>query len=368
MLTEERRAEVQLESEIVEVADVHEVVELFFERRWTDGLPIVPPTEEKVVEMINYVGRDPQEILGEIPPHNGIATIEKLAINTVMAGCRPQYFPVVIAAVEAILDPKHNLNGTQTTQSGVEQLLIVNGPVVKELAINYGDSVFGRGFRANGTIGRAVRLILWNLGRNFPGDPDRSTHSHPGSWSFCIAEDEDASPWGPLHAEKGFPPESSAVTVFCCEAPHPALAHGTVNQILKSVCGAIASPGSGNYLWLGGGSEILVTISALNAEQFRREGCSKRDVKEYIWEEARVSYGKIASTGMLSLPELGGSNFADLLWPKWIDRTSPESLIPVTLSPDDIHVVVCGGQGSWCTVCHGWGYGGIAVTREVKTP
>lgn len=288
----------KLESEIVEVADAHEAVELFFERRWTDGLPIVPPTEEKVMEMLKYARRDPQEVLGEIPPYNGVATIEKLAINSVMAGCLPQYFPVVIAAVEAMLDPKHNLNGTQTTQSGVEQLLIVNGPIVKPLGINYGDSVFGRGFRANGTIGRAVRLILWNLGQNFPGDPDRSTYSHPGSWSFCIAEDEDASPWEPLHVEKGLLPGSSAVTVFCCEAPHPVCVHGTVKQILTAVCDAIATPGSTNYIFLGGGSEILVTISALNAEQFRREGGPKKDVKQYIWEHARVPFGKIESTGI----------------------------------------------------------------------
>jgi len=358
----------KLQSEIVEVGGYHEAVELFFQRRWSDGLPIVPPTEEKVTEMLRYVGRDPQEVLGEIPPFNGVATIEKLAINSVMAGCLPQYFPVVIAAVEAMLDPKHNLNGTQTTQSGTEQLIIVNGPIVKQIGINYGDSVFGRGFRANGTIGRAVRLILWNLGRNFPGDPDRSTFSHPGSWSFCIAEDEDSSPWEPLHVEKGLSPGSSGVTVFCCEAPHPTLAHGTVKQILISICGAIAGPGSSNYVFLGGGTEILVVISALNAEQFRREGWSKRDVKQYIWEHSRAPYGKIESTGMLTPTELAGSSFVDLLWPKWIDRSSPESLIPITPSPEDIHVLVCGGRGSWCAVCHGWGYGGLAVTREIKIP
>ena len=358
----------KFESEIIEGEGYHELVELFFQRKWTDGLPVVPPTEEKVEELIRFVGRDPKEVLGEIPPYNGLATIEKIAVNSVMAGCLPEYFPVVIAAVEAMLDPKHNLNGTQVTQSGVEPLLIVNGPIVKQLGINYGDSVFGRGSRANGTIGRAIRLILWNLGQNFPGEPDRSTFSHPGSWSFCIAEDEDSSPWEPLHVERGLPSGSNAVTVFACEAPHPTMAHGTVRQILSSICEAIASPGSSTYVFLGGGNEILVTISALNAEQFRREGWSKMDVKQYIWEHTKVPFGKIENTGMLAPAELGGSNFADFLWPKWVDRSSPESTIPATLMPNDIHVMVCGGRGSWCAVCHGWGYGGLAVTREVRIP
>ncbi|MFC1970423.1 hypothetical protein ACFLV0_00565 [Chloroflexota bacterium] len=357
----------ELRSEKVHVDDALAAVEIFFERKWSDGLAIVPPTEEAVGEMIEYVGRDPQETLGEIPPYGGLATIEKVAINSVMAGCHPEYFPVVIAAVEAVLDPKHNLNGTQTTQSGTEQLIIVNGPITKNLGINYEDGVFGRGYRANGTIGRALRLILWNLGRNFPGDPDKSTFSHPGSWSFCIAENEEASPWEPLHIERGLPSGSSGVTVFCCEAPNPFLTFGTVKQILFATCEALANPNSGNHIFFYEG-ELLVVFSALIAEQFRREGWSKQDVKKHIWEYARLPYCKIEGGGMLTASFLGVSNVADLWWPKWIDRSDPNTLVPVTATPEDIHVIVCGGRGTWSAICHGWGLGGRAVTREVKLP
>ncbi len=357
----------ELKSEIVEVTDALEAIELFFQRQWTDGLPVVPPTEERIAEMIEYVGRDPQEALGEIGPYNGIATIEKLAINAVMAGCLPEYFPVVIAATEAMLDPRFTLNGTQTTQDGAEPLLIVNGPIVKKLGINYGDGVFGRGFRANGTIGRAIRLILWNLGRNFPGEPDKSTFSHPGAWSFCIAENEEASPWEPLHVERGLPPESSAVTVFLCEAPHPFTSHGTVKQRLWTACEAMSSPGTGNRLFFCEG-EVLVVFNSMNAEQFRREGWSKKEVKQYLWSNSGVPYWKIEKTGWLTQPGLGGTNAADLWWPKWIDRSNPETLVPITASPEDIHVIVSGGKGGWGAILQGWGIGGRAVTREIKGP
>jgi hypothetical protein len=355
----------KLLSEIIEVTDFRQAEELFFDRRWSDGLPVVPPTIEAVTEMIDYVGRDPQEELGEIPPYGGIATIEKLAINSVMAGCRPEYFPVVIAAVEACLDPKHNLYGTQTTQDGGEQLIIVNGPLAKKLGINSGDSVFGRGYRANGTIGRALRLVLWNLGRNYPGEPDRSTLSHPGAWSFCIAENEEASPWEPLHVERGVAPGSSAVTVFMCEAPHPFLVPGTAQQILFAACEAMGSPASGNRTFFYQG-EILLVFSALAGEQFRREGWSKEDVRKYVWEHAKIPYWKIEKSGCLSPAEIAGSSFADMWWPKWIDRSDPNTAVPITPSSDGIHIIVAGGRGSWSAVCGGWGTGGCAVTREIR--
>lgn len=357
----------ELKSERVRVEGALSAVELFFERKWSDGLAIVPPTEEAVAEMIEYVKRDPQETLGAIPPYGGLATIEKLAINSVMAGCRPEYFPVVIAAAEAAMDPAHNLNGTQTTQSGVEELIIVNGKIAKDLGFNSEDGVFGRGYRANGTIGRALRLILWNLGRNLPGDPDKSTFSHPGAWSFCIAENEDASPWEPLHLERGLPSGSSGVTVFSCEAPNPFLTFGTVKQLLFATCEAMANPGSGNHIFFYEG-ELLLVFSALAADQFRREGWSKQDVRKYIWDHARLPYWKMEGTGMLTASFLGVKNAADLWWPKWIDRSDPNTLVPITATPEDIHIIVSGGQGTWSVVCHGWGLGGRAVTKEVKIP
>jgi len=160
----------RLHAEAIEVPDYHAAVELFFERGWTDSLAVVPPTEDLVAAVVHACGRQPDEELGEIPPAQGIATIEKLAINSVMAGCRPEYFPVILAAVEAMLEPEHNLNGVQTTTHGCVPLLIVNGPLARDLKFNAADGVFGSGFRPNGTVGRAIRLILWNLGGNIPGE------------------------------------------------------------------------------------------------------------------------------------------------------------------------------------------------------
>src|SRR5262249_18860408 len=153
-------------SEVIDIPGYHAAVELFFERGWTDGLAVVPPTEELVEEMICASRREPHEELGEIPPVLGIATVEKLAINSVMAGCRPEYFPIILAAVEAMLEPEHNLNGVQTTTHCCVPLVIVNGPLARGLKFNTADGVFGSGFRPNGTVGRALRLILWNLRSN----------------------------------------------------------------------------------------------------------------------------------------------------------------------------------------------------------
>jgi hypothetical protein len=350
----------------IEVSDPLEAIEVFFERRWTDGLAIVPPTEAKVDEMIKYVGRDPQESLGAVPPFLGEATIEKLAINTVMAGCLPSYFPIVLAAVDAMLDPKHNLNGTQTTQNGVEQLMIVNGPITKEIGMNSGFGVFGRGFRANGTIGRAIRLILWNLGHNFPGEVDRSLMSHPGAWSFCIAEDESGNPWEPFHVERGFSPGSNAVTVFACDAPIYARSYGTAKQILTSICDTITNPSAGNYLYMHETSELGIAINPMHAEQLNREGFKKKDIKEFIWQKARVPVGKILDTGLCDAPHLGGSDATDR-WPEWVNKSDPQFLIPPTVRPEDIHLWVCGGQGTVSAVLRGWGHGGGAMTRQIKT-
>jgi hypothetical protein len=198
-------------SERLDVDDYDEAVELFYQRNWTDGLPVVLPTRRRVEAMIAGAGRDPQESLGPVPPKGGPATVEKLAINAVMGGCLPAHFPVVLAALEALLDPAHNLNGvTQTTHMCVP-LVIVNGPIARELGFNSRDGVFGNGYRANAAVGRAVRLALWNLGGAVPWDTDKATLSHPGEYAFCIAEEEDDNPWAPLHVDRGRPTGSDAV-------------------------------------------------------------------------------------------------------------------------------------------------------------
>jgi hypothetical protein len=160
-------------SERLDVDDYEEAVELFYQRNWTDGLPVVLPIRRRVEAMIAGGGRDPQESLGPVPPKGGAATVEKLAINAVMGGCLPEHFPVVLAALEALLDPAHNLNGVSQTTHMCVPLAIVNGPIARELGFNSRDGVFGNGYRANAAVGRAVRLALWNLGGAVPGTPTR---------------------------------------------------------------------------------------------------------------------------------------------------------------------------------------------------
>ena len=342
-------------AEAIDVADYHAAVELFFERGWTDGLAIVPPTEELVERMVRASGRRPEEEIGEIPPAQGIATIEKLAINSVMAGCRPEYFPIVLTAVEALLEPEHNLNGVQTTTHSCVPLVIVHGPIAQQLGFNAGDGVFGSGFRANGTVGRAIRLILWNLGGNIPGEVDKSTQAHPGKWSYCVAEHEAASPWEPFPIERDIPAGRNAVTVFSCEAPHSVLCYGTVKQMLTSLVSALSSLGSNNVHAMG---ETLVVLNPWQARQFEAEGWSKVEIRVYLWEHVRARLGQIKAVDALGI--------AGQFWPKWVDQDNDDYPVPIAARPRDIHIIVAGGDTYFAAVCPGWGgLGGFAVTKEI---
>ena len=189
------------------------IYEHFYAKGWTDGLPIIPPTEDLVGETLRYTDRAPEETVVELPPRGGAATVEKIAVNAVMAGCMPEYLPVLIAAAKAVAEPQYNLYGRQTTTHPGAHLVIINGPIRGELGVNCHRNVLGQGFRANATIGRALRLLLITVGGGVPGVTDMATHGHPGKYSYCIGEDEEGSPWSPLHADRGFDPGTSTVTV-----------------------------------------------------------------------------------------------------------------------------------------------------------
>ena len=182
---------------LVDLPDSFEAInDYFYEQGWTDGLPIVPPTRERVDKMLaGMAWRDADELIAVIPPAMGQATLTKIATNCVMAGCRPEYLPVVVAAIEAVSEPAYGLAHRQTTTHAGAPLVIVNGPIVRQLRINYGTGVFGPGWRANATIGRALRLNLVNLGGAIPGEVDFCQHAHPGKYTYCIAEHEAANPW-----------------------------------------------------------------------------------------------------------------------------------------------------------------------------
>ncbi|MFH1485273.1 MAG: hypothetical protein ABIH46_04310, partial [Chloroflexota bacterium] len=207
-------ADVTLVSKKVKVEDSAEAINrLYYEKGWTEGLPIVCPTEERILAMLQYTDRAAQDVIAEIAPLYNAASIEKIAVNAIMAGCLPEYFPVVVAGVEAMAVKEFNLYGIQGTTNPACPAAIVNGPIARELEINAGSNLLGQGRRSNATIGRALRFVMMNIGGGTPGVVDKATHGQPGKYTFCFAANEEDSPWEPLHVERGFAAETSTVTM-----------------------------------------------------------------------------------------------------------------------------------------------------------
>jgi len=306
--------------------------EEFFARGVTDGLPVVPPTRARVELMLGGTRRDRAEQIGEMPPNYGRLTVEKIAINAVMAGCRPDYLPVVIAAIEALADPPFNLDSVQATTHPVAPLIVVNGPIARELEINAGSNAFGQGFRANVTIGRAVRLVLMNVGGGLPGTGDRATQGSPAKLAYCVAENEAESPWEPLHVEAGLPADVSTVTAFGCEGPHNIQDHhsNTARGVLLTVAGAMGQAGSNNLL---GRGWPLLSFGPEHAATVAKEGFTKKQVKEFLFEHARYPLAKLGREYQQA--QLARHDVAD----------GPGTMIPIVRTADDLSVIVAGGAG-----------------------
>jgi len=266
------------------------VLAAFCEREWCDGLPIVPPTEARVRAMLG--GAPGDRSLGVMPPLWRVTTLDKLAVNAVMAGCEPAAFPLIVAAVEAMLDPSFNLYGVQATTHPVAPLLIVHGPIAAELGVHSGSGCFGPGFRANATIGRAIRLILLNIGGAWPGRHDMATQGSPAKFSYCIAERVDASPWGALH-------EDNVVTVFGGEPPHNVNDHvsTTAAGILATVADTAVSLGS-NVGWYFSQSQLMIVLGPEHAKTIAGDGLSRADVQRFVFEHARLPLRTLKLGGM----------------------------------------------------------------------
>ncbi len=256
--------------------DEDAVYDEFVRRGWCDGLPFVSPTPERVGAMVAAGTMDPARSFGLMPPLWRECTVEKIAVNAVMAGCLPEYFPVVLAAVQAMLDPAFNLYGVQATTHPVAPLLILNGPAAATIGMHAGSGCFGPGFRPNATIGRAIRLVLMNVGGGWPGRHDMATQGSPAKFSFAIAEAEAASPWAPLHVSRGFAAEQSVVTMFGGEAPHNVNDHvgTTAAGILNNVADTAATLGS-NVGWYFSQSQLLVVVGPEHAATIASEGLTK---------------------------------------------------------------------------------------------
>ncbi|MBI2867938.1 MAG: hypothetical protein HYX97_06360, partial [Chloroflexi bacterium] len=271
-------------TERISLASLDEATEYFYKQGWTDGLPVVPPTEERVARLLEACRRKPDDVVMDIPARGRKVTAEKVAINAVMAGCLPEYMPVVMAAVEAMTDPAFNFHGTLNSTMGAAVMIIVNGPIRKTLDINSGGNLFGQGWRANATIGRAVRLVVMNACGGTPGTLDRATFGHGGKYSFCFAENEELSPWEPLHVERGFPLGASTVTVAASLAPLQTFdhLHHTAEGVVGHIGMALSSFGGPLH-------EAVIVISPEHLWHIKRAGWSKRQVKEHLFRTAKTT-------------------------------------------------------------------------------
>jgi len=332
-----------------------ELNEWFYLRGWTDGLPIVPPTEVRVREMLKGSDLPADFVVANLDPMSGQATIEKIAVNAVMAGCRPEYMPVLIAAVELVAKPEFDLKGHATTTNPDVPMLIISGPIVKQLDINSGTNTLGRGWQANASISRALHLIIQNVGGSWPGVTDMSTIGQPGDFAMMIAENSEANPWNPLHMELGHPRAANVVAVIAAEGTHSILGIGQSDEgYLKIVAAHLAGlekPYRGT---------MLLIIAQDTATMLAEKGWTREKIVAYITDYAKIPF-KLYKERYLDTSVLRKG------MPDWVFRVKdPEAMIPNPLI-DKLLVLVAGGTGEKSTLIPGWSNAGI-MSKEIRLP
>jgi hypothetical protein len=322
--------------------------EEWYARGVTDGLPIVPPTRERVDAAVAASGRDAAELIALVPPNFGRATVEKIAVNAVMAGCRPEYLPVVIAGVDAMCDEAFDLHGVSATTSFPAPLFVVNGPVRARLDINCAAGAFGPGWRANATIGRALRLVAVNLGGAKPGVVSMSTLGHPGRYTYLIGEHEEASPWPSLHVEHGFAASDSTVAVFAAEAPHGVYDHTsrTARDLLVTIEKSLEVASHHKSTHHG---DTLVVLSPEHAATIAGDGWGKAEMRRFLWERLRKPVRAL-------VPGVdGGEGLPEHVLAKFPDPEREDTLIAKFREPDNLKFVVAGGTaGRFSAVIPCW--------------
>ena len=329
------------EAPVLDLEDSCEAInEWFLNNDLTDGLPIVPPTEARVAAMTAYVERElgwkAGDVIGTLAPKHGHATIEKIATNAVMAGCKPEYMPVIIACVKAVADPKFNLDAVQTSTHNTSPLPIVNGPVCKAIDLNCGYNHTGSRWRATSTIGRALQLCMINIGGT-PGSINIHTQGHIARFEHCIAENEDENPWQPLHVERGYTADTSVVTLIpACPAAMIDDNGGsqTAKDLLRTLASSIAYVGNRNT---NGEGQPLLILCPQHARLLANGGYSKTEVKRFVWEFARIPFGSIPRGNLTSFSKKMLKQYADF---------EPAFGVPIADKPDDIVIVVMGGTGT----------------------
>ena len=348
--------ETGLKSRRIALGDEEDEQEAMFARGWSDGLPLVPPTEERVLRMLDGTSRDPQEVLGLVPPDLAPATIEKIAVNAVMAGCKPEYLPVVLAAVEAVLEEVFAMHGVLATTMFVGPVVVVNGPVRRRIGMNTKGNALGQGNRANAAIGRALQLVIRNIGGGRPQEVDRATLGNPGKYTYCFAEDEEGSSWEPLAAERGVPPGRSAVTMFAGFG-----LQGVVDQksrdpesLSRSFAGSLKAI---HNIKLAPACDAMLVVCPEHHRTFKNAGWTKARLYEELYRLCEIPVAELVA---------GAQGIAE---------GRPPSLAGKTVNkfrPGGIMIVRAGGDaGMFSGIIGGWSAGGargsLPVTKEVRS-
>ncbi len=319
------------------------LVDLYAAHGWGDGLPLVPPTPERVDAMLGGLGDiDPDKVLTTLPPRFGEATRRILAVNAVLAGCRPEHLPVLVSAVRALARPEVNLRGVNATTHPVAPLLIVHGDVVADAGYNAGLGAFGPGNRANATTGRALRLVLLHVAGATPGPGDVSTQGGPAKYTYCVAENAEASPWGSYAVDAGVT-TPSAVTVHCGEAPHNVhdMEASEPEPILDKVASAMTTLAQNNAPISQG--EYFVALCPEHAATCASAGWSRLDVARYLFDHATMRVGDLRRA------------FHSLAWAPWQDALGDDDRMSMTERVENIKVVVVGGPGKHSALIPSWG-------------
>jgi hypothetical protein len=344
------------------VASVVDPIESLFERGVTDGLPGVPPTRERVEQALAAVGRPADELVALVPPNYGRATVEKIAVNAVMAGCRPEYLPVVLAAVEAVCDEAFDLHGVSATTNAPAPLVVINGPLRKTLDVNCGAGVFGPGWRANATIGRALRLVCVNVGGAKPGVVSMSTLAHPGRYTYCIGESEEQNPWEPFHVEHGFERGESTVAVLAADAPLGVYDHRsrTAPDLLSTIAASMAVIMNHKMTHWG---DTLLVLGPEHARTVAGDGWGKADVRRFLFERLQRPVRELVPG------RDGGEGLPEHVLRKFAHPERDETRVPKFRAPEHIKIVVAGGTaGRFSAIVPGWSFskGSNLVLRRIR--
>jgi hypothetical protein len=346
-----------LHSRRVELAELEDEQEAMHARGWSDGYPLVPPTEKRVLGMLEGTTRAPEEIVAVVPPNLIECSVEKVAVNAVMAGCLPEYLPIVLAALDAVCTDEFNMHGVLATTMGVTPVLVVNGPIRRAIGMNSGLGVFAHGNRPNATIGRALQLTIRNVGGGFPGGVDRSTFGHPGKLGFCFAEDEEGSPWEPLSADRGVSSGTNAVTAYAAEGPRLVVDQLSrePESLVKSFAGCLRTVA---HPKMGVGMSAMLAIGPEHSRVLRNAGWSKQQTKDALHAELQLKGADVMR---------GAGGIAEGMP---LPEEAAEALVPKFL-PGNLHLVHVGsGAGLFSAILGGWLTGPMGsqiVTKEIAT-